>query len=163
MNTLIPEHVEKFPELQKHLEEMGIARLDGPLSDASRKIPISKGILKSMLPLFAVISGENCFVCPERSKALQESRGTLIRDAAQVDVKLRINLAKVVKAYNAGTQVSKSLHDEILAIRKEFATALTVLEAGRLQAMVATNGMELDLAVSKINAAAYLFRHWTRP
>lgn len=155
MNTLIAENVGGFPELLKHLEEMGITRLDGPLSEASRKIPISKGIMKAMVPLFAVVSGVNCFVDAERSKEFQEACGALIRDAAQVDVKLRISLAKVVKAWNTGNQVSKDLHREILALRDEFAAALTVLQAGRLQAITAINGMEPNLAVSKINAAAH--------
>ena len=154
LNTLIAlDNIKMHAILEKHLADMGIAPLDGPYCDASRKISMSKAIMQMFIPLFAVISGNNCYQCAEKSKLLQEACGELIWKAVRCDLDFRHGLSKMKLSTNADNHLK--LYREMLRLRGEFAEAITMVKVGRLRAIEAINRMETYLAVSKVNAAAH--------
>ena len=112
-NTRIAKDLGRYIDLVKHLEEFGITKLDSPNSEASRKIPISKGVLKAILPLMTIICGMNCYEDAERSLTFQELCGKAMLNAIILDSKFRKNLSEAVVAWNAGLKVGQELHDRI--------------------------------------------------
>ena len=120
VNTLIVQHMLLYPDLQQHLSEVGVAPIDGPYAEASRRIPISVSVHKICIPLFSIISGNNCDADLSTSRRLQEATGQLILEAVQADTQYRSGLVKAVHTYNAGQPVADDLLKELKALRIQF-------------------------------------------
>ena len=155
LNTLIAEDLKHYHDLADRLEQLGIAKFDSSHGDASKKIPVSKGIQYALLPLWTVKCGLNPFEWEEKSPKIQDMCGEAIVQGVLIDAKFRAGLGKAIKAYNVGSKLEEPLRNDIIALRTTFAVGLGMLKFQRQQATIAINDMEPALAASKLTTAGH--------
>lgn len=164
VHSLIAAEVAEYQKFLKHLQTVGVMRLENPLAEAKKKIPISLGVRKILSPIYSLILGDNCYDDLDKSLELHQAMTVAAGKCVEADIYSRIKMSESIEAFNAGTLTAQALEDAIYEARGEYAGRLSALGLARLQAIQVLNGMDPELAVAKLNMGAhYINRLFTSP